>query len=384
MFFSGDSKLQLPCERFTVIYRIWGDKQEAHEKAKDICIEQTVEFPEEFIPKGVIANNIVGRIESFESYDKKSYTAFISYPVEAAANEFTQLLNVIFGNISMKPGIKVEKLDLPESVLKNFKGPRYGKEGLRQLLGVENRPLLSTALKPMGLTNKELADLAYKFALGGIDIIKDDHGISNQAFSPFEERVHLCVEAVERANRETGNRTIYVPNITAESNQIVNRARLAKEIGAGGLMIAPGLTGLDVMKQIAEDDSIALPIISHPAFQGSYVLGNNGISQQALFGQIARLAGADGTIFPTFGGRFSFSREQCINIAHASEEKMGNLKPIFPCPAGGMSLESIPESLQAYGNDVIFLVGGGLFKHGPDIIQNCKYFRGLVEKISNV
>ncbi|MEQ8153712.1 MAG: RuBisCO large subunit C-terminal-like domain-containing protein [Clostridiaceae bacterium] len=382
MFFTGESKLTLPCERFTVIYRLWGSKEEAYAKAKDICLEQTVEFPGELVPEGIIADNILGRIEAFEPFDSESFKVSISYPAEASANEFTQLLNIVFGNISIKPGIKVQRLELPEAVLKNFKGPRYGKDGLRKLLGVKKRPLLFTALKPMGLTNREFAELAYKFALGGIDIIKDDHGISNQAFSPFEERVKLCVEAVEKANRETGNKSIYVPNITAGSSEIINRARKAKELGAGGLLISPGLTGLDIMKEIAEDDGIALPVITHPAFQGSYVLSNNGISHQALFGQFARLAGADATIYPNFGGRFSFSREECISIVQASEEKMGSLKEIFPCPAGGMSIESIPESLNVYGNDVIFLIGGGLFKHGPDIVQNSRYFRGLVEQLS--
>ena len=383
MFFSGESKLKLPCDRFNVEYKIIGNEEEAKAKAEDICFEQTVEFPKELVPKGIIEENIVGKIEDFKIYDSKSYRVLISFPVEGTANEFTQLLNMIFGNISMKPGIRVERLDLPESILKNFKGPRFGREGLRRILGVEKRPLLFTALKPMGLTNKEFAKLAYDFAIGGIDIIKDDHGISNQAFSPFEERVNLCVEAVKKANKETGYNSIYMPNITAPSSEVLSRAKRAKELGAGGLLISPGLTGLDIMKEIAEDEKINLPIITHPAFQGSYVLSENGISHQALFGQIARLAGADATIYPNFGGRFSYTREECVNIANATKEEMGSLKSIFPCPAGGMSIESIPESLKVYGNDVIFLIGGGLFKHGQDIINNCRYFRNLVEETNN-
>jgi ribulose-bisphosphate carboxylase large chain len=283
----------------------------------------------------------------------------------------------------MKPGIKVLSLDLPDSILNNFKGPRFGREGLRKLLGVEQRPLLFTALKPMGLTNEELAKLAYKFALGGIDIIKDDHGLSNQSFSPFEERVKRCAEAVHRANKETGYQSIYMPNITAPYGEVLDRANTAKNLGAGGLLIAPGLTGLDAMRAVAEADDIGLPIMSHPAFQGSYVLGDGGLSHQVLFGQIPRLAGADGTIYPSFGGRFSFSREECQAISMASSISMGHLKSIFPCPAGGMSLQSIPESLTVYGNDVIFLVGGGLFKQGPDIIENSRYFKKLVEEFSS-
>lgn len=382
MFFTGESNLILPAERFNVIYRIFGTKQEAYSKALDICLEQTVEFPGELVPEGVIKDNIIGRIEAFEEINENTFEAYISYPVDAAAGELTQLLNVIFGNISIKPDIRVEKLNLSPRILEQFKGPRFGIEGLRKLLEVEKRPLLFTALKPMGLTNKELAELAYKFALGGIDIIKDDHGLSNQTFSPFEERVRLCSEAVRKANEKTGGKSIYMPNITAPANKVLERAKLAKQLGAGGLLIASGLTGLDVMREIAEDDSIALPVISHPAFQGSYVLGKGGIDHSVLFGQLNRLAGADGTVYPNFGGRFSFSREECESIANSSKEALANLKPIFPCPAGGMTLESIPESLRVYGNDVIFLIGGGLFKKGPDIVENCKYFKSLVEGLA--
>ena len=191
-------------ERFSVEYLLKGSEQEALEKAQDICVEQTIEFPKDLVTNQLILDYIIGKIESFEKVEK-GYLAKISFAVEITSFEFTQLLNVIFGNISIKPGIKVQKINLPDSFLNNFKGPKFGRDGIRKLLGVYDRPLLFTALKPMGLSAKELGELAYKFALGGIDIIKDDHGLTNQIFAPFEERVKYCVEGVEKANKETGS-----------------------------------------------------------------------------------------------------------------------------------------------------------------------------------
>ena len=144
-------------------------------------------------------------------------------------------------------------------------------------------------------------------------------------------------------------------------------------------MVAPGLIGFDLMRQLAEDDGLALPFMTHPALQGSFVTGAGGISHGVLFGQLARLAGADATIFPNFGGRFSFSREECEDIVHGTQEPMGHLKPIFPAPGGGMGLDRVPEMLETYGKDLIFLIGGGLFQHGPDLADNCRYFRRLVD-----
>ncbi|MGE5417825.1 MAG: RuBisCO large subunit C-terminal-like domain-containing protein [Acidobacteriota bacterium] len=368
-------------ERFTIVYRLAGTEAEAYSRAHDICLEQTVEFPGELIPPGFIRDNVLGQIEEFVPNGTESYQATISFAIDIDAGELTQLLNVMFGNISLKPGYRVEEICLAESMLKMFKGPRFGRAGLRSLLNVPQRPLLATALKPMGLSSRELADLAYKFALGGIDIIKDDHGLTDQNYAPFKERVRLCAEAVYKANRETGQKCIYVANITAPYGEIMTRAQYARDHGTGGLMLAPGLVGFDTMRTLADDDAIALPVICHPALLGSYVLSPDfGISRYALFGQIVRLAGADSTIYPNFGGRFSFSRDECNRIVDGTKAPMSEVKPIFPCPGGGMSVSSVPEMRMVYGEDVIFLIGGNLFKQGPDIVENCRHFRSLVDR----
>ena len=234
----------------------------------------------------------------------------------------------------------------------------------------------------MGFSSQALAEIAYKFALGGVDLIKDDHGLTNQSFSPFKERVERCVEAIKQANRESGFNCAYIPNITAPADELAKRAVFAKKAGAGALMVAPGLIGLDTMRMLADDERLNLPIMNHPAFQGSYVTSpENGISHFALYGQIARLAGADASVYPNWGGRFSFSREECASIVEGTAVPMGNLKSIFPAPGGGMTMERVPEMLDVYGKDVIFLMGGGLHKHGPDLVENCRYFRQLVERI---
>ncbi len=364
--------------RFLATYRIVGSRAEAEKVAWDICLEQTVELPFEVLPAGFVREQVVGRLETLQ---KRSggYQAVVSYAAGSAAGELTQLLGVLYGNISLKPGIRLERFFLPPAVLKHFKGPGFGRAGLRRRLGVPRRPLLCAALKPVGLSAPALADLAYQFALGGLDSVKDDHGLSDQPYARFEERVRLCARAVARANRQTGRRSAYAPNITAAQSELTERGRFARAAGAGALLISPGLTGFDGMRAVAEDSHVRLPILSHPAFQGTYVLHpEGGISHYALFGQIARLAGADASIYPNYGGRFSFSRGECRSIVRGCEAPMGRLRPIFPCPGGGMSLDRIPGLLKFYGDEVILLVGGGLLTHGSDLAENCRVFRALV------
>lgn len=366
-------------ERFTVEYHIVGDEKTALEQAKIICLEQTVEVNDELVPDGFIRDHIIGQIEHFTPLNSQQFSALISYAVDTTAFELTQLLNVVFGNTSIKAGIRVESINLSPSLTKTFTGPRFGIAGLRRRLNVPEKPLLCTALKPMGNSPEQIAEMSYAFALGGIDIIKDDHGLTNQPFCQFKQRVDLCTAAVQRANEQTGKHCVYAPHVTAPSMEVYARALYAKQAGAGALLIAPGLTGFDTMRVLSEDEAIDLPLVSHPALLGSMVVSpENGLSHRVVFGQLQRLAGADASIYPNYGGRFGFSREECRSIVHGCVEPMGDYAAIFPTPGGGMSLERIPELLDLYGNEVIFLVGGSLYSRSPNLVENAQYFMSLV------
>lgn len=377
----SDTRIDLSGHRFRITYTLVGDRGEAQRRAEHICVEQTIEFPAELIGDDDIRHHIMGQIESVEQNTENSWDVVISYAMESSAMNLPQTLNVIFGNISLVPGVLVKRLDLPDAFGAIFKGPRFGISGLRELCSEPNHPLFCSALKPMGRSAKQLAEYAGKFALGGINFIKDDHGISDQPFSPFRERVKFCVDAVENANAKTGLSCKYVPTINSPANQLFEDALWAKEQGVGGLMLLPGISGFDAMRAIADDDAIALPILGHPAWLGSHVSSpESGISPYALFGQIMRMAGADVTIYPNFGGRFSFSKEVCMSIAEAAKGEMGQLKPIFPSPGGGMNFSNVPEMVLSYGNDIMFLIGGALHNSGPDLVENCRQLRSLVSE----
>jgi ribulose-bisphosphate carboxylase large chain len=382
MFFEGyddgrTAKL-ISGKRFSVIYRLKGDEKTARAAAEDICAEQTVEFPVSCLPPGAIPENILGRIECFEReslsgpMEKETWRAEISFAAELAAGEFTQFLNVVFGNISIKRGIRVAALK-PGTVMDGIlPGPRFGVEGLRKLLGVYGRPLVFSAIKPLGLSPGDMGRLAGHFTEGGVDLIKDDHGLSNQVFAPFEERVKRCAGAVAEANAKNRTKTIYLPNITAPADQVLEKAQRAKELGAGGLIISPALTGLDALRLVASE--CGLPVFAHPAFAGSYAINADGMSCSVIFGTLLRLAGADATIFPNYGGRFPLTREECLSIAAACREDLGGRPSIFPCPAGGMELSKIADMVQSYGKDTLILIGGGLFTMGGNIVSNCRRF----------
>jgi ribulose-bisphosphate carboxylase large chain len=153
--------------RFAVDYQFVGNEAKARRNAELVCIDQTVEAPAELISEGFIRDHILGRIERFQPSESHGYKAVISFPLELLNGHCSQLLNVAFGITSLKRGVRLTRLHLPDAALHGWTGPRFGRPGLRDLVGVRDRPLVCGVLKPLGLPIEALADLAYQFALGG-------------------------------------------------------------------------------------------------------------------------------------------------------------------------------------------------------------------------
>ena len=225
----------------------------------------------------------------------------------------------------------------------------------------------------------ELANLAYELARGGLDVLKEDHGLADQPFARFQDRVSRISEAVARANAETGGRCLYAPNVTADPWIALERARAASEAGAGALLVTPGLAGLPLLHKLSTETEFDLPILAHPAFAGSQVLrSNEGISPYAYFGLIHRIVGADAVVFPHPGGRFTFSAVDALELQAGTRAPLGRIQPILPAPAGGMTLARVPELVSFYGRDVMLLIGGDLYR-GATPGDNARRLRESVE-----
>ncbi len=366
-------------EVIEVEYRILCSADEAEKRSRQIAFEQTVELPAELIPdESPIATRIVGRILGIQADEKdpRFFLIKIAYPAESSRGGLAQLLNLLFGNISIQSGIRLLRVSFPPSLFQSYGGPRYGIRGLRNILNKSDSPLLCTALKPMGLSVKQMADIAYHFALGGIDIIKDDHGLADQSYHPFRDRVEAVGEAIYRAELATGRRALYFPSLLSSRGNLLEEARFGARNGAGGFLVSPGLVGFDTMHQLTMENTVALPVMAHPALLGSFLVSEaSGISHSVLLGDLMRVAGADASIFPNYGGRFSFSMEETLSIATACRSNNLTTKPIFPVPAGGMTLERVKEMVQVYGSDTIFLVGGGLYGASADLERSVTLFR---------
>ncbi len=355
--------------RFAVSYRIFAPSMaEARDRARAIALEQTVEVPAEIVPKGYIADEIVGQIDEIGTEAPGQFRARISYSPDSVGTEITQLFNVIFGNSSIQRGLRVVGFDPGAEIARRFGGPRFGIAGIRERTGRERGGLIAPVLKPMGLTADALARIAYLCAKGGADIIKEDHGLADQPMAPFRERVEKITAAVARANAETGGRAQYFPNLAGRTESLDGNLRFARDAGVNGILVIPGLLGFGLVDRIARDDSLALPVMTHPAFLGPFVLSpDTGFDHGMIFGTLQRLAGADISVFPNVGGRFGFSADDCGQIAAACRATDGPGRAILPSPGGGMSVARAADMAAMYGQDVVYLLGGSLLAQGEAV-----------------
>jgi ribulose-bisphosphate carboxylase large chain len=367
--------------RFRVRYRLLADTpQDADHRALGIALEQTVEIPGDIVPAGYIADEIVGQVEGVNSVSGNAYETVISYSPDSAGDEVIQLINVIFGNSSIQQNIRVVGFEPGAAIRKRFAGPRFGIEGVRARSGRAKGGLISPVIKPQGSSVKQLAEIAYRCTMGGADIIKDDHGLANQKFAPFADRVKAISEAVADANAKSGNSALYFVNVTGHTGSPVDEAFQAKEAGAGGVLLMPGLMGFGVVQALSRDPSFDLPIMTHPSFTGPYVLTpETGVAHAIMFGVFQRLAGSDISVFPNVGGRFGFSVDECLSIAQACRDPDGIGPAMMPSPGGGMSVERAGDMVSMYGEDVVFLLGGSLLRAGDAIGDAVRAMRDAID-----
>lgn len=316
-----------------------------------------------------ILDEIVGKVEAISDIANGTFAVRIALSRATVGNDAGQLINMLFGNTSLQDDVVLHDAELPDDVVADFGGPHFGLAGLRQRAGADKRALTCSALKPQGLSPARLAGLAARFARGGIDYIKDDHGLADQAYSPFATR---C-EHVARVLRDTGTHARYVPSLSGDLDALRAQIVAAKNAGIDSVMAQPMIMGLSTfMKLVRENPGIAF--FAHPTLAGAAR-----ISPQLLFGKIFRMLGADALVFPNHGGRFGYTPDTCRELAQAALADWHGLKPAVPVPAGGMTIDRTAEMLDFYGPEVMLLIGGALLEARERLTEETAAFVAKVK-----
>jgi ribulose-bisphosphate carboxylase large chain len=339
-----------------VTYRLRCPQAHAAQRAQVLALEQSIEMPADAVQDARVLREVVARVERVEPQTDGSSLAHLALSAESIGDDAGQLMNMLFGNSSLHSDVEVVDIDVPAALAQTLGGPNHGIAGVRQRVGAAARPLTCTALKPIGATTAALADMTRTFAQAGIDLIKDDHGWANQASAPFAARVAACQRALNEANaaRRDGGRSLYLPSLWGHHGQMQQQIELARRLGVKGFLVAPMICGVATFNALVREHRDCL-FMAHPALAGVGAL-----APALLLGSLFRLFGADAVIFPNHGGRFSYSPAVCQAIAQAARAPRDGIRPALPVPAGGMSVERVPEIVREYGADTVLLIGGSL------------------------
>jgi 2,3-diketo-5-methylthiopentyl-1-phosphate enolase len=320
------------------------------------------------LPEGVTARNWVFQI---------------AYPVHNFGPQIPLMLTTVHGNIASAGRVKLLDLQFPLSYTRAFKGPKFGIEGIRALLGVAERPLLVVMIKPsIGLNPRQSAQAFYQAAVGGADGVKDDELVVSHPWSDFVDRVRAHGEAAKRAFEETGQRTLYFVNITDRPDRLMENAHRAVEAGATALMVNYLVVGISALSMLSDDPSINVPVLAHLDLSGAmYAAPWSGISSNLVLGKLPRLAGADLVVYPSPYGKFPFLAAKHLRLAQALTDRFHDIKRVWPMPGGGVHAGMLPLLFEDLGRDFIVGTGGAVFGHPLGPAAGARALRQAIDRI---
>src|SRR5262245_30718753 len=148
------------------------------------------------------------------------YIALIAYDLDlfeegSIANLTSSIIGNVFGFKALK-ALRLEDMRIPAHYVKTFQGPPHGIVMEREYLDKFGRPLLGATVKPkLGLSAKNYGRVVFEALRGGLDFTKDDENINSQPFMRWRDRFLHCMEAVQRAQAETGEVKGHYLNVTA-------------------------------------------------------------------------------------------------------------------------------------------------------------------------
>ena len=326
--------------------------------------DETDEVREKHVGRVINVFNIPG-YESACPTKERTIIVQVAFPWKNFGQQLPQMLSSVFGNISIVDNLKLLDLQFPSSFTAGFKGPRFGTQGLRDLTGIQDRPLTLAMIKPCtGIPVDVIKRQFIQLALAGVDMIKDDELISDPIHAPLFDRLKACLEAVEEAYQQTGKRVLYFPNITDRPDRMFEKAKKAIEMGAQALMVNVHATGYGTLSAIAEDEGINVPLLAHPCYSGATYMGQDtGMSSTIVHGKFMRLEGADIVVYNCAYGKIPSLVDRYVRIGQSLLSGFHGLKPTFPSPAAGMHPGLVPQVMSDLGPDIVLGAGAAMHAH---------------------
>ena len=303
-------------------------------------------------------------------------------PILFEEGNMPQILSCIAGNImGMKAVKRIRLLDVewPASVTDHFMGPQFGSDVISEIFGVD-RPITATVPKPkVGMTSKQHAQIGYDAWTGGLDLLKDDENLTGQSFNRFEKRIEKSFKLRDKAEKETGEKKSYLVNITADTQTMLERAEMVKEMGGEYIMIdiiTAGWAGLQAVREKCEE--LGLAIHAHRAMHAAFDrVPTHGVSMRCI-AQFARVIGVD-QLHTGTANLGKLENEDTIGINNWMKGDLNGLKDVLPVASGGLHPGTLPELLDRVGTEIAVQIGGGIHGHPGGTHDGAKALRQAID-----
>ena len=332
--------------------------------------------------------------------DEHNHIVKIAYTQDLfEAENMSQILSAIAGNIyGMKALKNLRLIDItfPRDIVSAYPGPKFGIDGIRKLTKIQKRPLLGTIVKPkVGLNENEHAKVCGEAWSGGLDVVKDDENLTSMTFNKFEMRIEETLKVRDKVENETGEKKIYMPNITAPVSTMKKRADFVIDHGGEYIMLdilTVGFSALQEIREYLDDKNIV--IHAHRAMHAAITRKTkHGMTMLAL-AKIMRLLGMDQLHTGTVVGKMEGGKQEVLetnrvitenkiqgNNKTLLDQDWGNIKPVLPVASGGLSPLHIPELFKILGQDIVYQFGGGCHGHPEGTEAGARAIRQALEAV---
>jgi 2,3-diketo-5-methylthiopentyl-1-phosphate enolase len=349
---------------------------DAERQAKVIAVGQTAgTWDARFAHREAELQKHLAEVINIQKDDRGYSIATIRFPQINLENDIPSLLTAIFGKYSMAGAAKVVAVRLSNTY---GRFPKFGIRGIRDKLGVSDRPLIMAIFKPaLGLSAADHGNIFEQVARAGLDIIKDDEIMGDLEVAPTLKRLEACRQHIEAIKAETGRTILYAINVTGTADLLIEKARLLVKEGANALLLNVLTYGFSVLEALAADSEVNVPIFAHPALAGALCASEDtGLSYSVVLGTLMAHGGADAVLYPAHYGSLPFDREE--------ERKIKDIlrsRNVFPVPSAGIHPGVVPKALADYGNDVILNAGTGIMDHPDNPAAGVRAFFEALETV---
>jgi ribulose-bisphosphate carboxylase large chain len=313
------------------------------------------------------------------------YLAFVAYPLDLfEEGSVVSMMASITGNVfgfKALSALRLEDLRIPIAYVKTCAGPPNGIQVERDKLSKYGRPLLGATLKPkLGLSAKNYGRACFELLAGGLDFTKDDENITSQPFMRWRDRYQFVMEAVRKAEEETGERKGHYLNVTAaDTETMLERAEFARDLGSPIVMhdfLVGGFTAHQTLSNWCRRNGMLLHV--HRALHAVIDRQKSHGIHYRVLAKWLRLAGGDHLHSGTVVGKLEGDHDATLGVVDLMREDFvpadrsrgvyfdqhwASLPGVFPAASGGIHVWHMPALVEIFGDDSVLQFGGGSAGH---------------------